>query len=342
MSKRIFSLPALVFLLSNIIFSPASADKKVDEPLKLLPQEHTLIGKIWDTHDKSFIAKNKLLENVFTSDYVLLGETHDNIKHHQDHGWIIKEIANKSKQAAIAFEMLNQDQANVVNNVEFENTDELLEMLEQAGTGWEYKKYYKPVFDSVFRAKLPMYAADLGKETLMKIVTKGVEHAPKEVRELLEKTTLSKEAHESLKKEIEMTHCGMINDEMTRAMMLGQRVRDAAIGNSLFNMRNDPVETAILVAGSGHVRKDRGAPMYLESQDKNAKITSIAWLEIDKDTTDPQTYSKRWGTNQLPFDYVIFTAQVDRPDPCEEMKKFMQHKNNHDKKIRLRLFTLQR
>ena len=314
-----------------ICFHTYPAIAKDEAPLSLLPQTHVLIGKIWDTSNEEFINKKKLLEKALSGDYVLLGETHDNTKHHQDHGWIIKEVAKKKRLTAIAFEMLNQDQANLVNNIEFADTNELLEILENAKSGWEYKKYYQPVFKSVLNAKLPMHAADLGRTTLMEIVTKGIEHAPKGISELLKKTPLSTQAQESLKKEIEMTHCGMINDEMTKAMMLGQKVRDATIANTLFEIKKTSIETVILVAGSGHVRKDRGAPMYLLSQDKNARIVSIAWLEIDKDATKPNAYAKRWSTDQLPFDYVVFTAQVDRTDPCEDMKKFMQHKKKQGK-----------
>ena len=321
-------LAVLLFTLQTIIVTAAENT----EPLKLSSQPHELIGKIWSTKDKKYIDLEQMLSSVYQSDYVLLGETHDNTKHHEDHGQMISKIADKSQHAAIAFEMLNKDQANVVNNVEFSTTDELLDTLEQAKTGWEYKKYYKPVFDSVFRKKLPMHAAEIDRTTLMNIVTKGISHAPKEVQDVLQQTKLSEEATESLKKEIEMTHCGMINDGMTRSMLLGQKVRDAAIGTALYNMKKDSVDRAILVAGSGHIRNDRGAPMYLKTRDKNARITSIAWLEIDPETTDPQTYSKRWGTDQLPFDFVVFTATVDRPDPCEEMKKFMQHKIDHGKK----------
>ena len=321
----------LAALLLVTIASPANADKN-SEPLKLLSQEHPLIGKIWSVKEKKFIDKEQLLQQAYQSEYVLLGETHDNTQHHEDHGWMITKIASHHQKAAIAFEMLSQDQAKVVNNVEFNNTDELLDTLEQARTGWEYKKYYKPVFDSVLKAKLPMHAAEIDREMLMKIVSKGISQAPVEVQKLLETTKLSDEATESLKKEIEMTHCGMINEEMTRTMMLGQKVRDAAIAATLHDMKKAPIEVAMLVAGSGHIRNDRGAPFYLKALDKNAKITSIAWLEIDSETNDPQTYSKRWGTDKLPFDFVVYTAQVDRPDPCEEMKKFMKHKKEHGKK----------
>lgn len=324
---HLFTLLALPICL---LLTSCSSTKDKSEALKLLPQKNELIGKIWSVVKKEFISKEQLLDSVYQSNYILLGETHDNTKHHEDHGWMITKIVANSPQSAIAFEMVNEDQAKTVNNTEFKNTDELLDTLEQAKTGWEYKKYYGPVFDAVLKGKLPVHAAEVNRETLMKIVSKGIEHAPKPVQEVLEKTKLSDETKDSLKKEIEMTHCGMANPEMTKAMMLGQRVRDAAKANVLYEIKNGPAQTAVLITGSGHIRKDRGAPFYLKALDPDAKMITIAWLEIESDVTDPLVYSKRWGVEQLPFDYVVFTAQVDRPDPCEEMRKYMQHK--HGKK----------
>lgn len=332
MRKTISLVSHLVAIMLATAGSIALAEDR-QEPLKLLSQDNELIGKIWSVAESKFIDKQQLLDAAYQSDYILLGETHDNVKHHEDHGWIIGKIAEHSKRTAVAFEMLNQDQEKLVNNVEFNNTGELLETLEQAKTGWEYKKYYEPVFDSVFKARLPMHAAEINRKSLMGIVKKGLSEAPEEVQALLKKTKLSDEATESLKKEIEMTHCGMINDEMTKAMMMGQKVRDAAIAETLYKMKqNKDIDTAVLVAGSGHIRKDRGAPFYLQAEDKNARITAIAWLEIEEEVIEPTAYSKRWGTSDLPFDFIVFTPGADRPDPCEEMKKYMDHKKNHGKK----------
>jgi len=318
------------FSMAILVNDGLAAEDK--PPLKLLNQAHPLIGKIWSPREKIFITEEQLMKAVLEGDYVLLGETHDNAKHHEDHGNMITRIAAKSQNAAIAFEMLNEDQARVVNNVEFENTDELLGILEEAKTGWEYKKYYFPVFDSVYKARLSMHPAEISRDVLMKIVTKGIDEAPEDVRAVLASTTLNDKDRESLSREIEQTHCGMINEEMTRSMMLGQQVRDAAIADALYKMKTVQVDRAILVAGSGHIRTDRGAPLYLRKLDEKSKVISVAWLEIDTETDDPQAYSIRWGSTELPFDYVVFTAQVDRPDPCEEMKKFMQHKKDHGKK----------
>ena len=317
-----------------LVFSLSAFAKDDKEPYKLIQQNHPLVGKIWDVNKQRYITKDQLLEKVLISDYVLLGETHDNIKHHEDHGWVINELNKKGLKLAVALEMVTAEQANAINNSENPTTDEVLDILEKAKIGWGYKKYYRPVFDSIVKANVKIYPADLDKATMMKVVREGKEHAPDELKGLLKTNQLSDETREALKKEIEGTHCGMINEEMTKAMMLGQQVRDAAMANNLYDIKDPETQAVVLISGSGHVRKDRGAPMFLGSKDKSASITSIDWLEVDEETTDPKIYATPWGQEKLPFDYVVFTPAADRPDPCEEMKKFMEHKHkkNKDKK----------
>jgi uncharacterized iron-regulated protein len=321
--------------LTFLVFFSATREVRAeneDKPFTLIHQDHPLVGKTWDVTAQQYITRDQLLQKLLTSDYILLGETHDNINHHEEHGWFISQLSRQKPGIAVAFEMVSEEQANTVNKSENLTTGRLLDILEEAKTGWEYKKYYRPVFDSIVNAKLKIYAADLDRPTMMNVVSKGEDHMPDQLKSLLEKNPLPPEEQEALKKEIEETHCGMINEEMTRAMMTGQRVRDAAIGNNLYSIKSSGAPAIVLVAGSGHIRKDRGAPMYLKALDKTASILTIAWLEADEEATDPKAYGTRWGRETLPFDYVVFTPAAERPDPCEEMKKFMQHKKNHGKK----------
>ncbi|MCI0507357.1 MAG: ChaN family lipoprotein [Gammaproteobacteria bacterium] len=332
---RMTSCYAWFLALTILVFCSATSGvhaENADKPFTLIHHDHPLVGKIWDVTAQQYITRDQLLLKVLASDYVLLGETHDNIKHHEEHGWMISALSRQKPGIAVAFEMVNQEQADTVNKSENLTTGKLLDILEQAKTGWEYKKYYRPVFESIVNAKLKIYPADLDRPTMMNVVSKGEDHTPDQLKSLLERNPLPPEEQEALKKEIEETHCGMINEEMTRAMMTGQRVRDAAIGNNLYTLKKSDTPAVVLVAGSGHIRKDRGAPMYLKAQDKTASILTIAWMEADEEGMDPKAYGTRWGRDTLPFDYVVFTPAADRPDPCEEMKKFMQHKKNHGKK----------
>ena len=61
---------------------------------------------------------------------------------------------------------------------------------------------------------------------------------------------------------------------------------------------------AILIAGNGHVRKDRGVPALLPG------TVSLGLIELKESRSDAAEYLA------APYDYLWFTAQVPRPDPC--------------------------
>ena len=84
------------------------------------------------------------------------------------------------------------------------------------------------------------------------------------------------------------------------------------------------------MAGSGHVRTDRGAPFYLSQLGVKDSV-SVAFIEVSAKASDVSDYTNRWGSDVLPFDYVWFTPYAKRPDPCEAMKKHMMHKAAKEK-----------
>ena len=120
-----------------------------------------------------------------------------------------------------------------------------------------------------------------------------------------------------------ISHYDMLDLEAASGMVLSQRVRDSVMSLALVNNKHDNI--AILIAGSQHTRKDREVPIYVRQNDKTAKILSLAWLEVEADGNDISAYAKHWTAKVLPFDYVWFTSAIDRPDPCEEMRKYMKH-----------------
>jgi len=299
-----------------------------DTPLE---SQNGLIGKIWDVKNGKFIDRQQLVKNVTASHYILLGETHDNLQHHKDHALLIQQIAAAQPHTAIGMEMVNSDQVSAIDKAKITSSNDLLAILENSNNNWDYRKYYSSVLDSIFNAKLSINAVDLDKPELMNILRGGFAHAPKQIQQLIQKNPLTDQERESLKQEIEATHCGMATENMTKAMMLGQQVRDANIALNLFKISSDGVPAVVLISGSGHIRLDRGVPMYLHSLDTANSSISVAWLEVNKEFPSPRDYAAQWSQSQLPFDFVVFTQQTERTDPCEEMKKFMHHMKKQKK-----------
>jgi uncharacterized iron-regulated protein len=103
-----------------------------------------------------------------------------------------------------------------------------------------------------------------------------------------------------------------------KAMVEVQRARDAQMAESLI-AASDP-DGAILVAGAGHVRNDYGIPVYLRAKAPEKRVISIAFVEVDKQKTEPQSYALSYPNGRLPFDYIWFTPRVDNQDACEKFK----------------------
>jgi hypothetical protein len=76
----------------------------------------------------------------------------------------------------------------------------------------------------------------------------------------------------------------------------------------------------VLVAGAGHVRTDRGVPIALAALAPDARVLSVAFVEVRDDRQDPGSYAERFGAATLPFDFVWFTPRVDDSDPCERFR----------------------
>jgi uncharacterized iron-regulated protein len=78
---------------------------------------------------------------------------------------------------------------------------------------------------------------------------------------------------------------------------------------------------AVLIAGVGHVRTDYGVPSALRVLGPDARVVSVAFLEVADGWVAPADYAERFGASRLPFDYVWFTARADNVDHCARLRE---------------------
>ena len=295
------------------------------EPARLLLEDHPLVDKIWSTRDKKFVDVASLVEHASRSEYVLLGETHDNPLHHRHQGEILSALAARSENVSVVLEMLTDTQAAKLINKTPDNPDRFFDIVGWDASGWPPRNDYEPLLAVALRAKLPLYAGNLDRKTLRSLISNGQGALPEDLRDYIGANPLGREALDDMRDEIMDSHCGMLPDNMADGMILGQRTRDAVMAKALIEHHDDGI--GVLIAGSGHTRDDHGVPTYLRSQEPDARILAMAWMEVKEDIDDPGEYAAAWGSNALPFDYVWFTLRVDRPDPCAELKAHhMKHK----------------
>ncbi|WP_208723173.1 hypothetical protein [Corallococcus llansteffanensis] len=63
------------------------------------------------------------------------------------------------------------------------------------------------------------------------------------------------------------------------------------------------------------------AKAVLTRRDPNAKVLSVALLEVSPEAVKPQEYAALVDTAPLPYDYVWFTPAMPEDDPCKALRE---------------------
>ncbi len=107
-------------------------------------------------------------------------------------------------------------------------------------------------------------------------------------------------------------------------MAEAQRYRDAHYAAVIDAAAETHKSGVVLLAGNGHVRRDRGVPYYLAMRGKQA--FAVALVEVEDGKTNPDAYIERGPDGSPIYDAILFTTRAERKDPCEEMRAMMQKK----------------
>jgi uncharacterized iron-regulated protein len=298
--------------------SPAGAKAWVSA----LHREHPLVGRIWDARNARWVDEASLESALARAEFVLLGETHDNPDHHLLEARLVRAVAAGGRRPAVAFEMLDTEQQAKVDRALARaprDADALAEAVGWSHSGWPAFAMYRPVFAAALDAGLPLLASNLARERAHAVVAYGTAALAPRVGAILDRAgPLSDAAERSLRDEMADSHCGQLPESMLDPMVLMQRARDAQLAERLLD--GGGASGAVLVAGAGHVRRDRGVPVYLSREAPSRSSRAVAFLEVSPEKRAPSDYASEFGASALPFDYVLFTPATAREDPCEQLR----------------------
>jgi len=287
--------------------------------------------------------------------FLLFGEVHDNPVHHQLRAWLINLHAKPRREwrPGVVFEQIRADQKVALDRFKAlaetgsGAADDLFQLLEWDKSGWPRAQIYKPLFEVVLAAKLPIYAGDPPRGAVRAIARGGLSALPPEERARLRlDEPMPAPLLDSLRKELADGHCGLLTAEAVENMAAAQRYRDAHLADALLSAAERyhqaavargedpfmwaliPHQPAILVAGNGHLRKDRGVPWHLRLRAPSevaatflAAATTFLLVEVVEGKTDPELYMPRDPAGKPAADLLIFTPRAERADPCEAMRK---------------------
>ncbi|NDE43340.1 MAG: hypothetical protein EB073_03400, partial [Burkholderiaceae bacterium] len=177
-------------------------------------------NSIVDLRNQTTINQERLIAELISADYILLGELHDNPHHHEARGRLIAVIASKKYAAVVEY---------LPTGPLVRWTGSTLQSLEQAGfspKAWPWK-LYQPLFEAVRVSGLPLYGSNLDRSISKTIFSGG--SIPAAMESDYQKSALTGEAKRSLENDLIDGHCGKLPAQYLEPMFRVQRLTDISM-----------------------------------------------------------------------------------------------------------------
>lgn len=299
------------------------------------PAEHPLAGRIWDVRGERFVSEDELIAALQGARYVLLGKSHDNAEHHRLQARVVERLARTGRKPFVAFEQMDAGQQAALDAHLAAGGDAaaLAAGLGRAvrwSNAWPEWRFYQPIAEAALAAGLRLVAANVSDELLRRAMRDRASLDAAFVARTRLDTPLPDTERRTLERELVAMHCGTTGP-VIEMMITAQRVRDAAFADALVT-RDEGARTgvagtggagdgAVLIAGTGHARSDRGVPWVLRLMRPAAPVASVGMLETAAALTRPADYAAAFGAPEArtPFDYLWFTSGGGSGrdvDPC--------------------------
>lgn len=254
------------------------------------PRVHPLVGRIWSTAGARFGTEEELLADLRSAEFVLLGENHDNAEHHRLQARMITAIA----PASVAFEMLDH-----ADPVDAPDAESLALAVGWEDSGWPAFSLYAPVFDAVYAVPAQIVAGHPTRDEVRAVMSGGLEALPPEATAgLAIERELSEAEQDALVAELFAAHPGHASPELVDQMVRAQVLKDRWMARAL----SSSPRPAVLIAGGGHTRRDRGVPIYLQGT-----VRTVRLVEALPGETDPAACDEG-------ADWCWFTVQAEETE----------------------------
>jgi uncharacterized iron-regulated protein len=257
------------------------------------------------------LSETDWLDTLRHADLVLLGEHHDNARHHGLRGELIGKLGPRGK-VVVAEHLERGRQLAPFPAGTRPTTAELLTALQAAGfepRGWLWP-LHEGLFAPLARAGVDVLGGNLPRELARRIAREGESAWPDDLGALLKAAPLAPAAQARLDEELLASHCGQLPPQRLPGMRAAQRARDAAMAQALLRAWDaSPGRPVWLVAGNAHVRLDYGVGQLLAALRPQARVLSVALLDGDERSADlpsPELYTHAW----------ITAAPAQRESPC--------------------------
>lgn len=258
--------------------------------------------QIFNTHTKQLISFDDFIATISQYDIILLGEKHDEIKHHlaelaiinaiskHTHQSNIQELNNTALQANLANQDSNLESTHTRNvNVVFEmfasNNQAILDNAKNRKNSipqnqlknalhwdnkWDYSLYKQIIESSFYADNINIIGGNLSRDEINTIYMgaqplKGQFSTTKAVKDKIAQTIMI--AHKMPNSSNNDDSNKALLDKLTEI----QQYKDRRMADKLVNAKSQ----AILIAGKHHTDKTMGVPLHIKDFKSNKKIVVV-------------------------------------------------------------------
>lgn len=298
--RRSFALVFLLLAGASGCARPPAAPAAVAAP----PPRHPLEGAIYAREGQAPIDEARLFASLAKRPYVLVGEKHDSEAHHAFQARVVDALGGSAPRPIVMEHFRARAQAKL--DAFFGDRKSSASALPtEVGwdEGWGPFTMYAPIFERALARSMPVVAGSFDKIDVRALMAHPDLVIPEEVRRELGTVTFDDASEKALSDELSASHCGHLPGEYLAPMARIQHARDA-----LFAVSMKRAPSAVLLAGKGHTRGDRGVPRFLPP----GGFVSVALASVEPGRVRPADYD-----DLTTHDYVVFTpAAPPEEDPC--------------------------
>lgn len=331
---KLVSFAITALLITQFTTSTFAKDQTLANPSKWQSSElanHDLVGKIWSTEKSAFISPEELKQALLKKRFVLLGEIHDNPDHHWLQAQIINFLATQStkQRPALVVEMIKVDQMPRLEAYRKQTGSKakfLGTALQWKQNGWPDWSIYQPIGEQIFTHNLEVYPGHTTRMMIDHLIKSDMSILPAKAKKIFKlDIELDKELNNALSNDIRISHCNKLPEHVIPPMTVVQRFRDAWMADVMIQASYDDKDQrrqAILIAGTGHTRTDRGAPWYLNLREGKGNSISIQFAETIEKATSIKDVAQADPKGNIAADYIWVTPTIKRGDPCKNIPDF--------------------
>ena len=203
----------------------------------------------------------------------LLGEVHDNAEHHRQRTAVLNRALEAGWRPAVVMEQFDSDRQADIERSRRERPRDPAHLIAGAGAarGWTWAHYEAPIA-LVLQFDLPLWAGNLPRALAARLRREGYAAVlgAQRTRELGLDEAPDAAWQAAQERQIDLGHCGALPRSALAGMARAQFARDALMAQLL---RENASRGAVLLAGTGHVRRDIGVPRWLARTGSSATVS---------------------------------------------------------------------